>query len=185
MLFFSSITLAACLVFVTAQTTHQKKNTPGENAMDYSIVSKSAFDVVGIQIKTDNSRGAEGFAPLWQRFYAENIQQQIPHKIDDEVIAIYSEYEGDHTKPFSFFIGCRVSKVDALPAHLIAKHIPAAQYALFTAKGEMPQAVGKTWIESIWKSDLKRAWKADYEVYGARFFAREGKDKEVDIFIGI
>ncbi len=182
---FSSLIIAACLVFATAQTTQQKKNPNRETSMNYSIVSKPAFDVVGIQIKTDNSRGAAGFAPLWQRFYAENIQQQIPHKIDDGVIAVYSEYEGDHTKSFSFFIGCRVSKVDTLPGPLIVKHIPAAEYALFVAKGEMPQAVGTTWIEGIWKSDLKRAWKADFEVYGARFFAREGNDKEVDIFIGI
>lgn len=183
-MFFTSITLAACFVFVIAQDTRHKKNTTGENSMDYSIVSKPAFQVVGIQIKTDNSKGAENFAPLWQKFYAENIQQQIPHKTDDDVIAMYCDYEGDHTKPFNFFIGCRVSKVDILPSHLVAKHIPAAEYALFTAQGEMPQAVGKTWMD-IWQSDLKRAWKADFEVYGARFFAGEGKDKEVDIFIGI
>ena len=32
-----------------------------------------------------------------ERFFKENILTQIPHKIDDKMFALYTDYAGDHT----------------------------------------------------------------------------------------
>lgn len=151
--------------------------------MLYEVVTLPAFTVVGIQVKTDNSQGPKGFIPLWQQFYAENIQSFIPHKADNDVIALYTDYESDYTGRFTFFIGCRVSAVHDLPQNLVAKRIPEARYAQFIAKGQFSEAIGKTWHE-IWNTPLDRSYKADFEIYGDRFFGRE-EQKEVPIYIGV
>lgn len=175
--------LAATIAAIKLQSNHHPITDGQANHMNYTIVSKPAFDFVGIKIKTDNNRCMEDIPALWQKFMAENIAAQIPHKIDHDLLALYTDYEGDYTKPYTYFIGCRVSKVEQLPPFLSSKHIPTTNYALFIAKGAHPQAVGKLWMD-IWKSDLKRAYKADFELYDARFFSNE-PSKEVALYIGI
>ncbi|MFC2049239.1 GyrI-like domain-containing protein, partial [Chlamydiota bacterium] len=106
--------------------------------------------------------------------------------IDDEVLALYTDYEGDHTKPFSYIIGCRVSKVENLPSGLDFAVVPEQKYALYTSRGLFPQSLIKTWTE-IWESQLKRAFKADFEVYSPRTEEKcfIGDEKEVQVFVGI
>ena len=155
--------------------------------MNYETVQKPAFTIVGIQIKTDNQRGIKDFPAHWQRFYSENIQEKILHKVDDQVLALYTDYEGDYTKPFSFIIGCHVSRVESvLAADLVSKFIPQAYYAVFTAEGLYPESLINTWMH-IWKCNVKRAYKADFEEYEP---PKEkgcfiGNHKTVRIFIGI
>lgn len=154
--------------------------------MNYEQVSKPSFTIVGIKIKTDNKRGMEDFPAHWRKFYSEGIEQQIPNKIDDEVIALYTEYEGDHTQPFSFVIGCRVSKVGELPAGLTSAFIPEQTYAQYNASGLFPDCLIKTWME-IWGSTYKRAYQADFEVYSPRTEDKcfIGDEKNVQVFVAL
>ena len=46
---------------------------------------------------------------LWQEFVKGKYAEIIPNKLTDEILAVYHQYEGDHTKPFSYFIGCKVN----------------------------------------------------------------------------
>ena len=183
--------VAASIAIIKVQSSFQPINNKQAN-MNYTLVTKPAFDFVGIQIRTDNTRCQQDMSALWQKFFVENIAEQIPHKIDTDVLAVYSDYEGDYTKPYSYTVGCRVSKVDTLPPFLISKKIPQAHYAVFAAKGIYPQIMGQVWGD-IWKTDLKRTYQADFELYDSRFFESEkcddvcpmGKEKEVSVFIGI
>lgn len=149
--------------------------------MAYTLMALPAFCLMGIQIQTDNSRFMADAEALWQRFYSENIQQQIPNKLDAEVLAVYGNYEGDYTKPFVYTIGCRVAKTDNIPAGMVIQNVPAQKYALFTATGAFPQSVATTW-QAIWVSPLKRAYRVDFELYGKEFGE---ENKEVKIFIGL
>jgi hypothetical protein len=38
--------------------------------------------------------------------------------LSDEVLAVYHRYEGDYTKPFSYFIGCKVKTGSEVPQGL-------------------------------------------------------------------
>ena len=42
----------------------------------------------------------------------------IPNKLTGEILAVYHQYEGDHTKPFSYFIGCKVKADTEVPPGL-------------------------------------------------------------------
>lgn len=142
------------------------------------------FTVAGIAIITSNekNRAAEDINRLWARFYGENIVDLIPGKLGKEIYAVYSDYEGDHTKPYRLTIGCKVAGDAALPDGLSAVTVPDGAYAAFRAAGEQPKALIDIWMK-IWKTSLSRTFKADYEVYGPRFF-EEGVH-EIMVYVGV
>ena len=143
------------------------------------------FTVVGITTKTSNKDGqaTADINALWQRFFEEAVGEAIPAKDGEAIYAIYHSYEGDHEKPYSLTIGCRVKSDDfALVEGLDSVFVESGDYMVFAAQGEQPKALIETW-QSIWKTDLKRAFKTDVEIYGPRFF-EEGLH-EVLVCVGI
>lgn len=139
---------------------------------------------LALPFKTTNENGQSNIdcGNLWQQFEAESWLSKIPRKLSNEILAVYHDYEGDHTKPFSYFIGCKVNKDTTVPDGMDALAIPSGNYQKLTARGEMPNCIAKAWKE-IWESDLARAYRADFEVYDER--SQNWNDAEVDIFISI
>jgi predicted transcriptional regulator YdeE len=146
----------------------------------YTFEKKNKKLVVGIAIKTSNENFQKEGVALWARFYKEEILKKIPHRVDQNLLAVYTNYEGDYTKPFTYLVGCEVSKVDVLPEGMTVVEVPAASYALFTATGSFPESMGQTWGE-IWKSKLKRSYTTDFEVYGPDFNPQN--NPEIKIYI--
>ncbi len=144
------------------------------------------FSVVGISIVTDNDKAAEEINALWEEFFKKQIGQQIENRVDDVIYAVYSDYEGDHTKPYRYTIGYKI-KGDAnldtnLNDDLHHVKVKQADYAMMSAAGQQPKALIETWT-AIWQSDLDRLYETDFEVYGQRFF-EEGVH-EVLVAIGV
>jgi len=132
--------------------------------------------------RNENNQSMKDCGELWTRFEREEIFVKIPNRLSDEVLAVYYDYEGDHTQPFSYFIGCKVQERTELPDDLDKLTIPAGKYQKVTAKGEMPACVTNVWRE-IWESDIPRAYQSDFEVYGER--SRNWSDAEVDIYLSV
>jgi predicted transcriptional regulator YdeE len=44
------------------------------------------------------------------------------------------------------------------------KIIPKSSYRVFISEGPLPESVQQTWM-TIWNSDLKRMYAADFDVY--------------------
>ncbi len=154
-------------------------------ANDYQIKAGleqvTAFTVAGVSVLTDNTRAAEDINALWERFFTEQIGQKLSeHRPNDTIYAVYSDYEGDHTKPYRVTIGYQVA--DDAPEDFHHVHIEAREYAALKATGQQPQSLIETWT-AIWEADMPRAFKTDFEVYGPRFF-EEGLN-EVLIYIGL
>lgn len=148
------------------------------------IIQKPALQIIGISCRTSNAPedAAKDIPALWGRFYSEDIINKIPNKASDEVIALYCDYEGDYTKPYSLVIGCPVSSTDEIPEGMRAKLVPACPYAVFKAVGEHPSALIQTWTK-IWQTDLKRTYTGDYELYGKDFFA--ASPQAVEVYIAV
>ncbi|MEX2232070.1 MAG: GyrI-like domain-containing protein [Cyclobacteriaceae bacterium] len=142
------------------------------------------FKLIGLQLpdKTSNERGQSSIdcGALWQKFNAENVQARIPEKLSDEIYAVYFDYEGDHTKPFSYFIGGKVKMDTKTPKGMDTLIIPAGQYSKVLAKGKMPDCLIDSWKE-IWRSKKDRAYKSDFEIYDER--SRDWNNAEVDIYL--
>ncbi len=141
--------------------------------------------IVGIEVRTQNAPGkAEQDIPaLWGRFMAENISAQLPNKISEDIYCVYCEYEGDHLAPYTTVIGYSVPKDVELPTNFKTITIPASNYSIVKAEGDLTAtAVFDAWT-TIWKNDLNRTYMADFEVYGKE--ATNPKDGKIDIFVGI
>ncbi len=141
-----------------------------------------AFSVVGISIVTDNEKAAEEINALWEEFFKQQIGQDVENRVDDVIYAVYSDYEGDHTKPYRYTIGYKIKGEPKIADHLHHVEVKQADYAMMSAAGEQPKALIETWT-AIWQSDLDRRYETDFEVYGQRFF-EEGVH-EVLVAIGV
>jgi predicted transcriptional regulator YdeE len=126
--------------------------------------------ILGIALKTSNEKGrAEREIPAhWNRFFTERIADKIPNKLNNTIFSLYTDYEGDFTKPYSCLIGYEVPELKNIPPGLTGRIIPEAEYALFLASGTFPTSVITTW-QKIWTSPLKRAYTVDFEVYPPDF----------------
>ena len=144
-----------------------------------------AFSVIGISVRTtnENQQAAIDIPALWQKFMLEEAIQKIPNKVDDTLYCIYTDYEKDHTKPYTTILGCKVANLDSIPEGMVGKTFNDGLYIKRTPKGNITDGlIYKEWIQ-IWNSDLDRAFTADFEVYGEK--AQDIENAEVDIFVAI
>jgi predicted transcriptional regulator YdeE len=134
--------------------------------------------------KTSNTNGqsAHDCGSLWQKFASENCFNLITNKMSEQIFAVYHEYEGDHTGQFGYFIGCKVSKESEVPEGLKKLVVTKGNFMKFVAKGTIPNCISETW-KTIWASEIKRAYQADFEVYDER--SANWNDAEVDVFVSI
>jgi predicted transcriptional regulator YdeE len=157
--------------------------TKKPETMNNQIIQK--FCVIGISIRTTNENGqsAKDLETLWGKFWGEQIQKQIPNKVNDDIYAVYTDYETDFTGPYTAIIGLSVSSFENIPEGFIGITIENAAYEKFISKGKMPGAVFATWME-IWKNkDLNRAYKFDFTIHGKKYY--NGDSAEVETFISI
>ncbi|MEP6712286.1 MAG: GyrI-like domain-containing protein [Ferruginibacter sp.] len=143
------------------------------------------FTVIGISARTTNENGQAGqdIPALWNKFTTEGILEKIPNKIDNSIYCIYTEYEKDHTRPYTTILGCKVSTLDNIPNGMIGKTVEEAKYAEHIAKGNiLGGMVFEEWTK-IWNSDLQRTFTADFEVYGEK--AQNLENAEVAIFVAV
>lgn len=160
-------------------------NCDKEDMKKYTVIEKAAITIIGIECRTSNSpeAGPQDIPKHWEKFYRECILDQIPNKTSNEVIALYCDYEGDYTKPYSLVIGCSVSSTNVIPEGMVVKTIPSGSYAVFKAMGEHPKALIETWGQIWQQADLQRTYTGDYEAYSQKFFSQS--PQEVDVYIAI
>lgn len=143
------------------------------------------FHVIGISLRTINKNGqaAKDIETLWGRFWGEEIQKQIPNKVNDNIYAVYTDYETDFTGLYTVIIGLPVSSLENIPEGFVGITIEKATYQKFISKGKMPEAVFNTWLE-IWEDkSLNRAYKADFTIHGEKYYV--GDNAEVETFISV
>ncbi|MNE66937.1 Bacterial transcription activator, effector binding domain [compost metagenome] len=113
----------------------------------------------------------------------EKVLETIPNKVDNSVYSIYTEYESDHTKPYTTILGCKVENLDEIPDGMIGKSIEGGNYLKMSAKGDLMKGlIINKWIE-IWGMELDRVFTADFEVFGEK--AQNPSDAEIDFLIAV
>lgn len=143
------------------------------------------FKIIGISIRTTNENGqaSQEIAELWQRFMSENILSKIPNKIDNAVYSLYTEYESDHTKPYTAILGCKVENLDTIPNGMVGKSFDGGTYSKTTAKGDLMQSLVVNQWSKIFEMKLDRTYDADFEIFGEK--AQNPADAEVEFYVGI
>lgn len=152
---------------------------------------EEGFTVVGIAVRTSNAEQATPEQPIgkqWERLFREGVLAAIPNKADGNIVAMYTEYASDKDGEYTYLLGARVTKVENLPAGMVAKNVPAGRYAVFTSeRGPVQKVVVEMW-RRVWatpKSELggDRSYKADFEVYDHR--AQNPVDSVVELYVGV
>jgi predicted transcriptional regulator YdeE len=145
----------------------------------------NAFQIIGISVRTSNEEGKAktDIGGLWAKFMSENMLEKIPNITDQTIYAVYTDYEGDHTKPYTTILGYKVASLKEIPEGMVGKTIESSTYTKFTAKGDLTDnAVIDEWVK-IWNINMDRTYKADFETYGEK--AANPSDGEADIFISV
>jgi predicted transcriptional regulator YdeE len=156
-----------------------------------NIQQHPGFFVVGVAARTRNAHEMSGngkIGDVWQTFLEPSLVARIPNKIGVDPIAIYTEYESDHTGYYTYLLGVPVSSTESLPANLTVKHVPPGRYAVFTSgRGNIVQVVQEVW-QRIWSMSPeelggKRAFQTDFEVYDQR--TADPENAQIDVYVGL
>lgn len=148
-------------------------------------VTIKPFKVIGIAVNTTNENGqsAQDIGQLWGKFMSEEIAGKIPNKVDESVFSIYTNYQGDHTKPYDTILGCKVSTLENIPDGMVGQSVDGGTYGKFVSKGDLTKGVVfGTWSE-INQRKLDRVFTADFELYGQK--AQNPTDAEVEVYVGV
>jgi predicted transcriptional regulator YdeE len=162
-----------------------------------TIHHESAFNVVGIAIRTTNKAAAEeaSIVKLWQQFFMDQCLAKIDNKIDNSIIALYYNFETDKNAvylegsqgEYTVLIGARVSSLDTIAPGFMGKHVEAEQRMIFTSEiGSAQNIVFDLW-KKIWteqkQNQLNRTFAVDYELYDER--SHNPENAQMEIHIGI
>ncbi|WKN41116.1 effector binding domain-containing protein [Tunicatimonas pelagia] len=156
-----------------------------QNHLNMKTVKIEPFQLIGISVRTTNENGqaAQDIGQLWSKFMAENMLSKIPNKVDDTVYSLYTDYEGDHTQPYTTILGCKVNSLDEIPEEMAGRSFDGGNYVKTTAKGDLAQGLIINHWSKIWATELARRYTADFEVYGTK--ATNPSDAEVDILVAV
>jgi predicted transcriptional regulator YdeE len=174
------------LLVAVSPPTHRHPGRPVTN-----IEERKGFYVVGLARRTNNAREAAGqgeIGKVWLEFTQEHVAEKIDHPLDENLVAVYTDYESDQHGDYTYLLGKKVADLLNLPAGLVGRHVPSGRYAIFVSeKGPLVQVVPKTW-ERIWSTSVpamggRRAFEADYEIYDER--ARDPQDGQVAVYVGL
>ena len=152
--------------------------------MKYEIVELEEKVVAGIKIKTTNKDGkaVQDIGITWQKLFADGIYEKMTNKVNSKTIGLYTEYEGDYTKPYTFIAGAEVSQELQIGEELKSIIVPKGKYAKFIITGDVQNSVGQAWQE-IWNMDLKRKYTCDFEEYQNN--SEDMKNQEIHIYIAL
>jgi len=173
--------LFACIVFSCKTEVHINK----AKKMNHQNIDE--FKIIGISIRTTNENGqaSKDIERIWGRFWDEKIQEQIPNKLNENMYAVYTDYETDFKGAYTTIIGLPVSSLENIPKGFVGITIKKSAYRKFVSKGKMPEAVVNTWME-IWGNNTlnqARTYKADFTIHGEKYF--DGDTAEVETFISV
>ncbi|EGR3963844.1 AraC family transcriptional regulator [Vibrio cholerae] len=140
------------------------------------------FEVVGLSVRTTNASelnpSTAKIGQLWERFYA-NAGQKLSEK--SKVYGVYTNYESDSKGAFDV-IACSDALSTEVLLDAIKVEIVSGNYVVFSATGELPQAVLNLWtvVLNFFDSEncpYERSYTTDFEYYKS--------NTEVEIFISL
>ncbi|MEH7460401.1 AraC family transcriptional regulator [Bacillus pseudomycoides] len=127
--------------------------------MNKAITEKNIY---GKKIRTNN-QSTDAILNLWEEFLRLNLK--------GDIYAVYNNYVSDFTGDYDLHIGTEEKWNDE--SSVI---IPAGNYHVVEVDHTDPKGVFNAWVD-IWKSDIKRAYKTDFEFYS--------KDGSIKIFLSV
>jgi AraC family transcriptional regulator len=142
----------------------------GETAMNYKIVEKDAFKIIGksTKVTTVGGKNTEIIAEFWQESHRNGLSEKLCKFAGSMgMLGVCMDFDLGNEE-FTYVIGVEKPKAE-VPEEFIEKEIPAATWAIFESVGPMPGAIQAVWarIFSEWfpSTGYEHAGGPELEVY--------------------
>lgn len=134
---------------------------------------QDSFTVVGLTVRTTNDKevGGQGEIPqLWQSVMEGDKLSQVPNRVSDDLVVVYSDYASDHTGEYNYTLGVRVTAADKVPDGFVVRKIQAGKYAVIQSdQGPPQQVIPALWLKINQMTPQQlggaRAYRTDFEIY--------------------
>ncbi|XXM72155.1 effector binding domain-containing protein [Lysinibacillus sphaericus] len=140
----------------------------GEKEMDYKIVHRESFNVIGkgLRMKTADGENHQEIPRFWGELNQNGTSRAICSEAGrSEMMGICMEFNHPEEE-FTYFIG---AESEGAGDTFESKKIPAATWAVFTSIGPMPHAIQHVWerIYSEWfpSTGYEHAGGPEFELY--------------------
>jgi predicted transcriptional regulator YdeE len=153
----------------------QTTPAPPTSSAAPKLEDQDTFTVVGVTVRTNNAKEAGGqgaIAQLWQSAIQNGTLDQIPNKLTDGFIVVYTDYASDNTGDYNYTLGYRVTSSDKVPDGMVVRTVRAGKYSAIASETGAPQEV----IPALWQRIAQmtpqqlggaRAYQTEFETYGA------------------
>lgn len=145
----------------------------GGNTMNYSIVEKPAFKVIG-KTEThliDESQNKNTIPDFWDKAHRTGIIETLLKNASDKTYVFGICYGNTHTnkKTFDYSIAVECDENITVPDGYTVNEIPARIWIVADCTGAMPEAIQKLWHEICTEffptSEYKPTYEMDIEAY--------------------
>ena len=142
----------------------------GDQDMDYKIIEREAFQVVG-KAKTISTKDGINFKQVpefWQEYMRDQTGEHLaPYCKTGDCLGICMDMDMKREQ-FVYMIAVESDRVSENP-EFVTRTIPASTWAVFTSTGPLPEAIQKVW-DRIWQeffpaTGYEHAGTAELEVY--------------------
>jgi AraC family transcriptional regulator len=176
----------------------QRKYNPylGGIRMDYRIVTKPAFKVIGyeLRMKTVGGENHWQIPKFWQQYIRGGWGERIPNRVHTGSpieLGICHSFDMDSGE-FSYLIGMEAEHFGGVPDDLVCREFMGAEYAVFTTPKVAPEQFAPS-IQSTWKavfeewfphSGYEHAGTPEFELYDERCHPGQ-PEVQMDIYIPV
>ncbi len=149
------------------------------------------FYMAGLSARTSNAKEMSGngkIERIWETFLQPSLVTRIPNKVGIDLVAVYTDYETDHTGHYTYLLGLPVVSGEPFPSNLTIRQISSGRYAVITSeRGQIAEVVRDAW-QRIWSMSERelggrRAFQTDFEIYDQR--SSDPENAQIDIYIGL
>lgn len=159
-----------------------------EPVIEKRKVTLDGFSFVGRAARTTNEAEMteEGMIPKVNEYFFENqLLEKISHRKNNNIIALYTNYESDEKGSYEYAVGCEVGEDNILSDEMKRFTIPEQKYIVFTTKkGPLNEVILEAWqFIWNWSKDNKRAFTADFELYDEKSI--DPQNGQADIYISV
>jgi len=135
----------------------------GGSVMDYKIVSKDAFDVLGMTRAFKAEKSFDDLPKFWGEYFLSGYHKRVTGLMG------VCQQERLASADFQYTIGCEYKQGAEIPNGFGLITIPASTWVVFKCVGPMPQAIQAVWkrIYSEWQpqAEYERIEEYDFELY--------------------
>jgi AraC family transcriptional regulator len=175
----------------------QRKYNPylGGIRMEYRIVTKPAYKVIGFELRTGNGENFQQIPAFWQEYLRNGWGCRIPNRVHRESVVelgICHSFDME-SGTFTYMIGMEAEHFDGAPDGLVCREFASAEYAVFTTP-KVPLDQFSSSIQSTWKSvfeewfphsGYEHAGTPEFELYDERCHPDKVTEAQMDIYIPV